>query len=87
MKPIEPPLYYLVRGYLPSQLGERILLAGNAGQEQVRNLQQKKQNMELELRNLELSRQVLFNIHVILKPETSFVFVGAFIFIKFFFLF
>ena len=47
-----------VRGYLPSEIGERILLSGNAGQEQVRNLQQKKQNMEMEMRNVEMSKQV-----------------------------
>ncbi len=48
----------LVRGFLPSELGERILLSGNAGQEQVRNLQQKKQNLEMEISNVEMSRQV-----------------------------
>ncbi|XP_075252346.1 BBSome complex member BBS2-like isoform X2 [Convolutriloba macropyga] len=51
-----------VRGYLPSEIGERILLSGNAGQEQVRNLQQKKQNMEMEMRNVEMSKQTAAKI-------------------------
>ena len=49
----------VVRGFVSSELGERVLLTGGSGgQEQVRSLTQKKQNMEMEMKNVEMSRQV-----------------------------
>ncbi|XP_063718376.1 Bardet-Biedl syndrome 2 protein homolog isoform X2 [Symsagittifera roscoffensis] len=52
-----------VRGFVSSELGERVLLTGGSGgQEQVRSLTQKKQNMEMEMKNVEMSRQTAAKI-------------------------